>query len=307
MNTIQIDSHTITLPSEWKEVTPEQLLKLCYLKGLIDSPYELLTQWLYAISGLNPAQKDRFIKPNMQVAYWYTLGKAEVLINEDDVSALARSLEWVFDVVENENTDSDEPTLVYRFAPKLWANPFPVLHGLHGPADGLTNCIYSEYADAEVHFFKYVETREEQQLDLLIATLWRPAQNGLKVDSMEYKGDLRSEYNTFYTPQIAKGVAKWTDMHKQAILLFYLSMRWYLAQNFDLVFETDESAPASTAKPDVFQFHLTLTHHLSKQTVTDREKVRAQLLYDVMDELQTMRKEAIALAEKYNVNAPTEI
>ncbi len=315
---ITIDDVQLQLPSNWKEATPEQLLTLCALHLMVKSPFDLLTQWLHFITGLKPLKREPVIRRDdneesgFTKSYWYKLGKKEVLINEAAIAALVRQLDWVFEVTEVDENDENTP-LVFRFNPKVYDNPIPAYDGLIGPAGGLNNCIYGEYADAENHFFKFTETRSADDLTNLIATLWRPKVDGLTVSSVDYKGDLRIPFNPFYTEQIAKQVAKWPEHIRQCALLFYLGCRYNLSQEFDLVFEAgekDEEGEQGTGETgetmDIVRFHLAITHLLANKSVNERETVRAQYLYDVLDTLQKMREEAALMQQQNPANGTTE-
>lgn len=95
----------------------------------------------------------------------------------------------------------------------------------HGPTDALFNTAYGEFIQLLSHFNDYSRTGDQEQLDLMVATIYRPKRrmNWLRKYLGRYKSDPRKEFNSELTGDYAKKLAKLPLEVKHAIYLYVAS------------------------------------------------------------------------------------
>lgn len=172
---------------------------------------------------------------------------------------------------------------------------------LYGPSDALTDISFLEYKDANTHYRAYLKTKNEADLNHLIAVLYRPKTfMGKKV---KYKPEL--------IERRVKLISKIPLSIRYAIFLFYLASENFLQHgtvtidgeeiNMKLLYETTleekkhDEKPKYEAKTGLAGVALSLAGTGIFGTI---EKVYEQNLYDVRVLLYKQRVEYLNRLEK---------
>ncbi len=106
----------------------------------------------------------------------------------------------------------------------------------HGPNDGLFNTKFGEYIQAHAYFNDFSESGLEHDLDMMIATLYRPKKRFLrwKRRSVNYDGDVRQKFNPNLTEAYALKICKLSFDIKYAIYLYMASCQYLIANTPNL-------------------------------------------------------------------------
>ncbi|MEI6577773.1 MAG: hypothetical protein WCO63_16490 [Bacteroidota bacterium] len=101
---------------------------------------------------------------------------------------------------------------------------------LYGPSDALTDLSFIEFIDAHNLFLEYVETREEETLNKLIATLYRPERKDYQeaLQSPFFDGQRREKYNPNTVEQWLPVVRSKSLLIKYCIFLFFSGCEQFL-------------------------------------------------------------------------------
>lgn len=122
---------------------------------------------------------------------------------------LAQQVEWVFDYAKV----------------SLTKNPASSYGCLHGPADNMSNIIVDEFLFADPLFTQYITTRNENTLNHLVAVLYRK-----KARRPTAADDVREDFDSHSIEARVEHIAKWPDVVKLSIFLFYHGWRNMMAQ-----------------------------------------------------------------------------
>ena len=140
MNQVEIDGKTYFMPSDWNELTRQQVLFISRLfqeqLTMMDFKLRVLLEFL--------SLKQKVIKR----------------IHHDDAYFLCESFDFLFKEVS------------------LTKNLLPVLRTgrrkYFGPADAMMNCTFGEFTMANSLLDSFSKTREQKYLDEMVAVFYRP-------------------------------------------------------------------------------------------------------------------------------------
>lgn len=119
---------------------------------------------------------------------------------------------------------------------------------LLGPKEALSNITLQEFAYADKAFIDFINNKNFQSLDRLIAILYRPKKACFSENSPNYQGDLRIAFNAFKINQQLKRI-KYLDWHyKMAICMFFWGSRNFLAKAYPHVFSSGNKRTAKSQK-----------------------------------------------------------
>ena len=125
-------------------------------------------------------------------------------LSDDDKLYLSQQVAWA--------TDLGKLNLTKQLLPKH--------KGLYGPLDKLSNITIDEFGFADRCFDKYLETKQPDELDKLVAILYRKRKRGKVTD-----GDVRVAFNNHVIEDNARRIKHWKSDVKHGILLFYWGCR----------------------------------------------------------------------------------
>ncbi len=123
---------------------------------------------------------------------------------------------------------------------KLTTNLIPFLTlgstTLYGPNNFLANINIEEFAFADAFYVRFKETKSDEMLCRLCATLYRPKREGYDPKSPDFKGDIRQDFNKHQVFNRARRFEKFNSAQKYAISLFYEGCREKLIKKHPNVF-----------------------------------------------------------------------
>ena len=225
MNTIEIPDRNIKVqyPANWEELTNDQFAFVLqnWLK-VVDgylNQHEFKLIVLYNLLGIKRGPfsglKDKRMNPE------------KLEIKYENLWRLTKTLEWLFEY----RTENERKTVALSYTGIT--NRLPEIETpegfLIGPADGCTNITFGEYRHAWMHVESYLSNREDNELDLFIATLYRHERKmyeSLKT-LPDFDGNRREQFNVNFTGYYAKLLAEVPFWQKYTVLLWFLNCdRW---------------------------------------------------------------------------------
>lgn len=211
MNKIEIDGEQKTAPSTWNEVTQQQLiwwLKVCEKNVEPEMALLFTCSLFYGIS------KKVFFKLNAAQRIY-----------------LSRTLEFL---LENKLHRWIIPTIKVGLFKKYI-----------GPQHYLSSSSIKEFSTAETYYHAYQLNKDEAMLDLLIATLYRPA------SAVNNGKDERALFTEVGVLQQAPLMAKLDQYLRQAILFNYEGARLSVMGRYPTLFKKSDSPSKSAQLPDL--------------------------------------------------------
>jgi hypothetical protein len=161
----------------------------------------------------------------------------------------------------------------------------------YGPRANFRNLRFAEFMFADAYFLRYLQTNDEQQLDRLVATLYRPQRAGYAPHSPGYGGDRREDFNENLLDARTRAIAKQPHHVKYAVLLWYQGCRKALENRFEYVFTADNTSKATKSGwGDVLHELAGGVHRI--------DATAEQLLPTVLREMNRVLRQAEERAEK---------
>lgn len=308
MHKIEIPEKGIVreFPQDISEMTGEQFLYfidkvLQYLDGQIN------------LSQFKVSLVRRFL--NIRYDFRYaTLTVAEKEEIQGNIIRLGDLCESFFEEIEQDGkkTKTFKLTFTRNFVPVIWCGK----RKYYGPADALQDITFCEYRTAHSYFVSYLETKHEEDLDWLIAVLYRPRKpfHFLRKMLPGYNGQQRVPFTALSNPILlekrARKVASLPKAVRYAIFLYFSGCERFLATgkpvidgreiDFSILYEGSERDPDS---PDIGLIGILYGLAESKVFGSIRE-TDDQNLYDVMVRLYQVVKQNKSLESKMKANGP---
>lgn len=269
------------IPSEWNELSFAQLMALSALTMQQMPLAEVKARLFIILSGLQQLPKPSLMFDG-DTWHWFALGKVQVLIAATQLTWAAGQLLGFFKP-DGEGNYYLHSTLTRNIFPQLCAGKLKLI----GPADGLTNITYKEFIHAENLHYQYLTTKNEDDLNSLIAVLFRPANKELNVQSPTYKGDLRQPFNDYQIDYYATFTAQLKPEIKQAILYYYQGCKGLIAALFPNVFK-----PATTSSSDnstnIAISMMCIVDELTNHQPSETERSLNELAYMVLSSFNNL-------------------
>lgn len=261
MTTIRKKKKTYLLASTWNELTAHQLRVYSYalqkFKHLLDKN---LVSWYY--TSVRSYCCYRFLgKP-----FWF------LSISDSDLFFILEKLDWLFGPL--------------RLNKMLFKKIKCGILGssLIGPDDGLTNCRFWEFVNAERNFYMYNKTGGAMYLDELIATLWRERKYDTLQSDEDYNGDDRTPFNEHLVAERAKKIARLSPHVKQALLINYIGCRNFVIAKFPNAFPSS----GTSAKPMDPLMYERMVKNLAGPKFGTPQQVHHEYLFTIMLELEDL-------------------
>lgn len=214
MNTVTIDKKNYQVPASWAEINDEQLQKVAHL--IFGLPETLITRQGIAITILIPSLKK----------IWTDL-------TEDQAWDLIRLTGWIFDDISGRSIIREFEHEKIKY---------------HLPEDNLRKESIIAFSFADNYFDQFVQTKDAQYLDKVIACIARQAGSAEYPALQSVEGDIREHFSTSRTAERAKAFATLDPGIKTAILLFFMGSKKYIHKQYAVLFqkpdlEAEKKAP----------------------------------------------------------------
>lgn len=201
MNKIKIQNKKHTAPSIWNEIDQDQLktwVRICATQMSQEQGLRLATMMFYKIK-----QKKFFLLNSVQ--------HAQLIDTIRFVCGKNKLTHWIIDKI--------------RPQWKIWL----------GPSNRLATSTIKEFRFSEIYYNAYRKNGDEQFLNLLIATLYRPRDKDGEIDSRRKVTDPDIQMRAPKTRSLSIATRK-------AILFNYEGCRDYIFQKYPLIFQAKESS-----------------------------------------------------------------
>jgi hypothetical protein len=265
---------------------------------------------MYTSGTINIAQfKVLMIKNLLNIRYnlrYSTLSAVEKEEIAGNIIILSELCESFFeDIIQDGKT-------VKSFKLNFIKNFIPVICGrYYGPKDALQDISFCEYRLAHSHFVSYIESHDEQDLNNLIAVLYRPRKRFLWLRKYlrSYNGQPRisitSKSNPVHLEQRARRIGKLSIAVRYGIFLYFSGSEHFLVNgkptvdgkeiDFSILYEKPEDASDS---PDIgligILYSLAETKVFGSIAETDDQD-----LYDIMIRLYQVVRQSKAMEAKF--------
>jgi hypothetical protein len=195
------------IPSSWNELTEKQLLYICHL--------------IYVESGDIYRFRIAALRYLLGLSWFQTLMIGDFL---PDLFPYVAFLEK-----ENTLTDNKITTLKAKNIT------------LHGPMGGFETLMAEEWTEADQAFIDFSASKDTEDLDRMIAILYREAIPDMGPGHPEWKKDLRQPFIEEQVPLRQRIIADISPAHKFAILTWYTGCRREWEEVFYRVFKESKS------------------------------------------------------------------
>lgn len=300
MKLLKINGNDYPIPEQWNELTGEQLYLISKLSNVSIPVNDFKLKLLLAI--LNFKVVNTSWKQVTDTDYFFRCDKYKRTYRisaEDFAYIVINSLKFLFTEVK----ENGIVTAVLNC--KLTRNIIPSIKTkteiLYGPADGLTNMTFKEFIHCETFLSKYRETKSQTYLDKIIATLYRPQVANYNPTDVNYKGDIREEFNDFLIDDRAIHLQNLDVNIKHSILLFYDGSRSFMASQYKNVFSKSGTSGTSS-KNDTFISLMKVVNTLAKNDPSKIEEMSNVLVYIALLSLDEMIAESKKMQENFNKN-----
>jgi hypothetical protein len=150
VNTATIGRRTYEVPGRFNELQPRQLIAVV---GLLHSGRPLLEVMLRVMLVLLDVKRRPWLSYQLMFK-----------VSDEKRHQLLQLAAFAF----------KEPKLYEQRLPVLSVGPWYRRRRLYGPASSFANLSFAEFIDSEAHFAAYATSRDESDLDRLVANLYRP-------------------------------------------------------------------------------------------------------------------------------------
>lgn len=271
MKIVKLDSDLYSLPSNWKELTSEQVLFLAKLFIQDSSFTKLKVIYCLSLMGLSLKYANPVTVEGERLYYVKHSRTKVYLLSIEQIYSIAEGIDWIF--TKNETQEGKDISI----SPKLIFNPVKDIEirftKLRGPDDALGNITYIEFMHAETYLYRYQSTGESKWLAMFIATLWRPMKRGTVVPFDQIKVERWAKRTAHIKPQVALAI-KW----------YYSGCKNFLAKEFPRPFEGGSDGKAK----DPFKGYLKLATTLSSADATKTTELMNTSLYFALGALDAM-------------------
>jgi len=300
MHKIEIpDRHILReFPSEVQEMDQSQFINFIDLVLKYTSGHISIEQFKVLL-----IKKLLNIKYDLRYASLTAVEKEEIAGNIIILSELCESF---FEEIQKDGKT------IKSFKLSFTKNFIPVIcNKYYGPQDALQDVTFCEYRIAHSHFVAYIDSHDENELNKLIAVLYRPHKRFLWIRRKlrSYNGMDRVSFTAKSNPAIfEKRVRKISTLPisvRYGIFLYFSGSEQYLVNgkpvvdgkeiDLSIIYEKSENAGDS---PDIGL--IGILYSLAETKVFGSiEETDGQNLYDVMIRLYQVVKQAKALEAKY--------
>jgi len=251
---------TCDIPSSWNELTEKQLLRICEL--------------LYVNSG------DVYRFRISVLGHLLGLSWLEILMIRDRIVDLYPYIKFL----EEENTLTDNKILTIHAKSITF----------HGPIGGFETLNVEEWTEADQAFIDFSGSKDIQDLDRLVAILYREAIHGMGPGHQSWKKDLRQQFIEEQVTLRQRIVSKISQSHKFAVLTWYAGCRKEWEEVFYRVFKENKSDGESFGWQETIQKVSGGTFGSLKETEqTNMYKIMLHMEITMKDEQERKKQEQL--------------
>ncbi len=273
------------LPSDWKELKPEEVKALCkfLIPGICpDSLKVLMLLFVAKLKLLNAPQVDSPDKiPDKTLFALKSKKTGMFYANTADLQALTDCFSFIF----NKQDDKIylESGIVVNYFPKLRTT---FGYNLYGPSSGLFNISFAEFIRLETLYEMMRNSESDDAENRFCGTLYRRKDPKANPDSPDFKGDIRLPFNDHLARSYTRHGKRLSGWKKIYIRLFYEGCRNFIIKKFEQAFHSYESS--HEAGQTTFENFNKLVTGLSNGDLTKANLIRKAPLYDAFSQLEAL-------------------
>lgn len=223
---VKINKKIVQVPQTWNELNRAQLLTITKVMPFQIAAHEGDDENDKVLT--NMASRFRILRSLLGLT-WGKFTKIE----PDQLTDIMFLTDFIF---KKDSLDLTQDALQY------FGHNFQVYLG---PGTELENSTIHELTTADTYFIRYIQTKDEALLDLLVAALFRPRKRFLFLQKRQvgYNGDKRREISDYQVKRHAKRLKKLPPHIKLAVLYQYTGFRKWMCNQFENIFpKPDESS-----------------------------------------------------------------
>ncbi len=237
----------LTLPTRWLDLTNRELVLISRMWDAGYPETDFLVKAFLILTGLKIQVRN--VKTLSATSLHYIHKKQLVLIDTDLMAEMCEKCRFLL------TPDEIKPVKRIGFARARHYR--------------LYNATFEEYLMAENFFFAYTETKKEEHLDNLIASLYRLPWQRWDADKIMER---------------AKQFRKTDPAIKTAVLLWYVGFRTYVPKRCKSLFTSKGSGSGRPFNPR--EYINGMIHQLSNGDITIKDKLLSRPCWDALDELE---------------------
>lgn len=226
MKQIRINNKEFELPEAWTEVDREALPKLLRVIYLLPADGKTYHELLRLLLGYSPKGWTKL----MNHFFHKRRTEAQRIASSEALAELLHQVRWMW---TSELTR--QPMEAIAFRDQRWQ--------LFG--EGFDSMSFGELTDAYIHAQAFMKQLipGETRLDLLVATICRPARDPKDMLAANWDGDFREPYNEHRAAIRARQLTGHCPEEKVLVLMYYLGTLKEFLSNFD-IYDDEATGPA---------------------------------------------------------------
>jgi hypothetical protein len=271
---IKLDGQPYQVPEGWHEVNATTLPLLLQNVYFTSVTPESLHERIRLSIGMTP----KAWKKLMRIHFGPGVGKKKQQANAVVLHNLLHLLRWM-----QTEPIHQQP---FRALPEMDFVPELLL-----PETGFLAMSFGELTDAYIHFLVWLRqlVPGDEHLDLLVATVCRPARDVAELASPTWNGDHREPYNEFAARQRAKALATLEPGYKMAVALFFTGNMRAVLDRYEIF--------GGEGEPEQYpgQGWIKNQHLLAEKGIFGTvDQTKAANIHDVLLYLEERRKDVLA-------------
>lgn len=278
--TLELDHDVYHLPDSWSKLTPDQALAIAKLIDSRLSVDEFLARLTLLMLQLK--FKSKIVKI-MGVNHFYLVHNVKIrkyLVTASQFQSITCRLDWVFgrSLMEGTGKVKIESRLTRQLFPEVQVGG----EIWYGPADGLSNITFEEFARISASIFAYEKKRDRKSLQVLFASMYRPA----PAEVAEFPSDKRKPFNDYAVIAMSKRLDNFDEHIMKVCYLFVSGCFLLLSKRYPKAL-----SGGGESNDDIITSMNRLATALSNNEPAQVEQTRRSQLYDVLESLENIAKQ----------------
>lgn len=264
MNAFTINNKRFEVPSEWNELTEDQMLRVAKLSlERCDAEEVKMLMLIHCLSA-----RVRRSSNSVQLK----IGDERYYLSAEQYAQLSSAFNWMFD--DNGMPDCRRTKM-----------PFPAIAEMKLPGDSLSSLSFEQYAI--VSALCSMDPREVDLPKIISHLVLRKGEKYGGDDSEERQEEREERLKRMKPEQLT------------CVMMYLLGTIRQIRDTFGHLYPEDSEGSSAQAR-DLFRENMDLVESLSNGDVTKRDKVRESLMWDVLHSLDEKIKQHEKRMEELN-------
>jgi hypothetical protein len=239
MNTIQIGKYKKTIPADWDELDRKSYLYVVNMFLTVGNQSKQQALFIYHFLKLKFIRTTVHGKTVSMAIAKKHMDDAMLTCSVDNKKPFDMTFVQGIQILSLSNfLFKEKSTLSKNHLDSISTSIFR--KNLYGPSDDFQNLRLLEFSFCDSYYMRYRMSKEEENLDKMIAVLYRPAA------AVKDLADKREKLNQHTIEDRAKQIKKLPLLEKQAILLWYTACRSRLERTYNYAFSKEKQHKAKS-------------------------------------------------------------